>query len=271
MDALILAAGFGTRLRAISESKPLAPIRGVPLIELAIRQAALAGVDRAVVVTGYRADFVEAALPSISRIAGIEVIAQRLGNYALSNGHSVMAGASRISGDYLLMMADHIISLSILRRLMNEGRGTRGVTLAIDRRVDSPLIDPDDATWVDVDHRNHICAIGKGIARYNAVDCGAFLATPELQRAIAAAIDAGHSGSLSDGMQYLADRGRAATMDIGDAWWLDVDDPLAHAQAEAGVVAHLPEIFTAGASIPGSEVTDRLHVRRSPIKVGVAR
>ena len=30
----------------------------------------------------------------------------------------------------------------------------------------------------------------------------------------------GKAGSLSEGMQKLADAGRAATMDIGAAWWL---------------------------------------------------
>ena len=243
VEAMILAAGFGSRLRAISESKPLTPVRGIALIELAIRQAALAGAERIVVVTGYRADLVEAALPAMARRAGVEVVAQRVDNWALPNGYSVLAGARRIAGDYLLMMADHIVSDSILSRLRHAGRESRGVTLAIDRRVASPLIDPDDATWVETDERDFIRRIGKGILGYNAVDCGAFLATPELQRAICAAIDAGRSGSLSDGMQYLADRGRAATMDIGEAWWLDVDDPAAHDLAEAHVAQHLDHIY----------------------------
>lgn len=243
MEALILAAGFGSRLRAISESKPLTPVLGIPLIELGIRQAALAGVERVVVVTGYRADLVEAALPAMARRAGIAVTAQRVENWSLPNGYSVLAGASRIAGDYLLMMADHILSHTILAGLKQAAGKSRGVTLAIDRRVTSPLIDPDDATWVQTDERDFIRSIGKGVANYNAVDCGAFLATPELQRAISAAIEAGRSGSLSDGMQYLADRGRAATMDIGDSWWLDVDDPTAHGLAEANVAQHLAHIY----------------------------
>jgi NDP-sugar pyrophosphorylase family protein len=55
MDALIIAAGYGTRLREISESKPLTPICGVPLLEWAVRQARAAGVERVVVVTGHQA------------------------------------------------------------------------------------------------------------------------------------------------------------------------------------------------------------------------
>jgi choline kinase len=196
-----------------------------------------------VVVTGHQAETVEAALPTLAGRAGIPVIAGRVDDWSKPNGFSVMAGAARIEGDYLLLMADHIFSASILKRLAAQGGPDRGVTLATDRRVTSPLVDPDDATWVATDPAGRIRAIGKGIADYDAVDCGAFLATPELAAAIAEAVSAGKPGSLSDGMQRLADRGRAATMDVGEAWWLDVDDPRAHALAEAEAPVQLKEIY----------------------------
>ena len=46
MDALIIAAGFGSRLRDISDSKPMTPIAGIPLLELGVRQAKAAGVEK---------------------------------------------------------------------------------------------------------------------------------------------------------------------------------------------------------------------------------
>ncbi len=244
MDALIIAAGFGSRLRELSESKPLTPVAGISLLELGVRQAAAAGAQRVVVVTGHRADEIEAALPALSIRAGVPVASARVADWSLPNGHSVMAGAEQIAGDYLLMMADHIFSASILQRLAQQGSAARGVTLAIDRRITSPLIDPDDATWVGTDLQGRITAIGKTIETYDAVDCGAFLATPELAFAIGEAIAAGCAGSLSEGMQRLADAGRAGTMDIGEAWWLDVDDPRAHALAEAEAPLNLPEIYS---------------------------
>lgn len=243
MDALIIAAGYGSRLRELSESKPLTPVAGIPLIELGARQAAAAGARRVVVVTGHRADEVEAFLPGLSQRAGVPVVAERIDDWSKPNGWSVMAGAARIDGNYLLMMADHIFSAPILKALAGQHGADRGVTLGIDRRIDSPLIDPDDATWVETDARGFIRSIGKTIPVYDAVDCGAFLATPELAQAIAAAIADGKGGSLSDGMQRLADAGRAATMDIGDTWWLDVDDPRAHELAEAEAPAQLAEIY----------------------------
>ncbi len=247
MDALIIAAGFGSRLAGLSPCKPLTPIAGVPLIELGVRQARAAGAARVVVVTGHEAERLEAFLPGLGARAGIPVVAERVADWSLPNGYSVMAGAARISGDYLLMMADHIFAAPILNNLAQtggaDGAKDWGVTLAIDRRVVSPLIDPDDATWVRTALNGRIITIGKTIAPYDAVDCGAFLATPELAGAIAAAITAGKAGSLSDGMQRLAEAGRAATMDVGEGWWMDVDDPRAHAIAEVQAPHYLPEFY----------------------------
>ena len=246
MDALIIAAGFGSRLAALSPSKPLTPVAGVPLLELGVRQAAAAGAEKVVVVTGHEAGRIEAALPDLAARAGLPVEAARVADWAKPNGWSVLAGAERISGDYLLMMADHVFAAPLLQGLARAGGADRGVTLAIDRATTSELIDPDDATWVKTADDGRILAIGKTIARWNAVDCGAFLATPELAQAIRAAIAAGKAGSLSEGMQVLADAGRAQTHDIGSgpgAWWMDVDDPRAHALAEELAPRYLPECY----------------------------
>ena len=248
MDALIIAAGVGSRLRDISESKPMTPVAGVPLLELGVRQAKAAGAQRVVVVTGHEAERLEAALPALSQRAGLPVVAQRVADWSKPNGWSVMAGAAQIAGNYLLMMSDHIFSAPILSGLAQQGGADRGVTLAVDLRIDDPLIDPDDATWVQRGADGFIRAIGKTIPAYDAADCGAFLCTPELAQAIAAAIAGGQAGSLSEGMQRLADAGRAATWEIGGAWWLDVDDPRAHALAEAQAPLHLPEVYAAALS-----------------------
>jgi len=245
MDALIIAAGFGSRLRGVSDSKPLTPIAGIPLLELGVRQAKAAGARRVVVVTGHEAERIESALPALALRAGLPIEARRVDDWSKPNGWSVIAGAEAIAGNYLLMMSDHIFSAAILTDLARQHGSDRGVTLAVDYRCDNPLVDPDDATWVKLDGRGFITAIGKTIAEYDAVDCGAFLATPELADAIRAAIADGQAGSLSEGMQRLADAGRAATMDIGAAWWLDVDDPRAHALAEDQAPRELPEIYAA--------------------------
>lgn len=243
MDAVIIAAGYGSRLASLSPSKPLTPVCGVPLIEVGVRQCRAAGVTRVVIVTGHEAEAVETFLADLSERVGIPIEPVRLADWSKPNGWSVIAGSAACQGPFLLLMADHMFDAGILRRLGDEHKADRDVTLAIDRRIDNPLVDPDDATWVKTDERGFITAIGKTISEFDAVDCGAFLATPALADSIRAAISTGKPGSLSDGMQWLADRGRAATMEIGGAWWMDVDDPRAHALAEAEAPSWIPDAF----------------------------
>ena len=220
MMCLILAAGLGTRLREVSQSKPLTPVAGVPLIAHAIQRAAAGGANGFVVVTGHEADSVEAFLGGL----GAAVQCVRTPDWNRPNGFSVLAGAEAIAGAYLLLMSDHLFEPEIIRGLLAAPRRDTGVTLAVDRRLSGPLLDLDDATKVELAEDGRILRIGKALDRFDAIDTGIFLATPELAGAIRADIAAGGSGSLSEGVQRLADAGRAATFDIGSARWIDVDD-----------------------------------------------
>ncbi len=61
MDAVVMAAGEGTRLRPLTERwpKPLLPIDGRPVIATLLREIAAAGCRLALVVTGHLAEQVE--------------------------------------------------------------------------------------------------------------------------------------------------------------------------------------------------------------------
>ena len=51
--------------------------------------------------------------------------------------------------------------------------------------------------------------------------------------ALRASVAATGAASISAGVEALAADGAAQVVDVGDAWWLDVDDPRALDQAEA--------------------------------------
>jgi NDP-sugar pyrophosphorylase family protein len=59
--AVVLAAGRGTRMMPLTANlpKPLIPVAGVPILERILRGLAAAGVDEAVVVTGYLGRMIE--------------------------------------------------------------------------------------------------------------------------------------------------------------------------------------------------------------------
>jgi choline kinase len=222
VDCLIIAAGHGSRLRAVSPSKPLTPVVGMPLIERVIRAAAEGGATRFFVATGHEAERLEAFLETLP----FPITPVRVADWDLPNGHSVLAGAARIPGDYLLTMADHLFDPAIVAALI--AAPPAALVLAVDRDLAGPLLDMDDATKVDTGQAGAIVRIGKQLDRFDAIDTGLFRATP----ALAGAIGAG-GGSLSEGVQRLADAGEAMTLDVTGRFWLDVDDPAALAKAEA--------------------------------------
>ena len=236
MKCVIVAAGQGLRLRAIAPLKPLAPLLGAPLIAHVIDCALDGGATEFVVVTGYEGDKLEKFLYAHAAARGLRLNCIRNPNWRASNGLSVAAAGPVLHGKFLLLMSDHLFDPQIVRDLLAAHAESPGVALAVDRRLASPLVDLEDVTRVEVGPDGGIKRIGKLIDRYNAFDTGIFLASPLLIQAIEAKAAAGGVGSISEGMQALADQGLAVAHDIGERFWLDIDDPEAfgHAQREAG-------------------------------------
>jgi choline kinase len=231
MNCLIIAAGHGSRLRDISPSKPLTLVAGVPLIEHVARAAAAGGASAFIVVTGHEAERLEGFLAGLAQRLGLPIATVRIADWDLPNGHSVLAGAASINGDYLLTMSDHLFDPAIIGLLL--AAPAAALTLAVDRDLANPLLDMDDATKVALGADGAILRIGKTLDEFDAIDTGLFRATPALAEAIRAAVADGGAGSLSEGVQRLAERGEAMTVEIKGARWLDVDDPIALAKAEA--------------------------------------
>ncbi len=249
MKALIVAAGQGVRLRGLAASKPLAPVGGVALIERVIAGAAQAGVGEFVVVTGYEGQALAVALADIAARLALSVTPVFNPGWRGANGVSVLAAQAELPGDFLLLMADHLFDPSILAELMALETPDSSVVLAVDRRLGNPLVDLDDVTRVQTDAGGGaITRIGKLIDAYDAFDTGLFRAGPALLQALRADVDGGGAGSISAGMQRLADAGQAQAFDIGDRFWIDVDDGPALEKAEAHLRAARPALHPAQAA-----------------------
>lgn len=234
MHALIVAAGFGSRLRAVSPSKPLTSVAGTALIERVILAAHAGGATAFTVVTGHEGDSLERHLAFVARKHRLSIACVRTADWSRPNGFSVLTGADAIGGErHLLMMADHLFDPGLVAAVI--ASPPAALTLGVDRRLGNPLVDMDDVTRVRTDDGGRIVAIGKHLADYDCFDTGVFAVDARFHDALRGAVAAGGSGSISDGVNALAAVGGAITVDIGDAWWLDVDDPRALEQAEAAL------------------------------------
>jgi 1L-myo-inositol 1-phosphate cytidylyltransferase len=147
----------------------------------------------------------------------------------MANGVSVLRAAGKIATPFFLLMCDHLFDPDIVREMAVQKCGS-GVILAVDRRIGAnPLVDLEDVTRV-WEEDGQIIEIGKLLPRYNAFDTGIFLCGAGLFEALESARSAGKD-SLSDGVRELARNGAARVFDIGDRFWLDVDDERACALA----------------------------------------
>src|SRR3954471_12492327 len=112
MDAIILAAGLGTRLRpyTLTTPKPLLPVRGRPILDWTL--AALPpGVVRVVVVTHYLADQVDAFLRSQQRHANWVTVHQQTPRgtgdaFRSCRGHVTADRVLVLNGDDLYAASD---------------------------------------------------------------------------------------------------------------------------------------------------------------------
>jgi choline kinase len=232
MQGLIVAAGQGVRLRDIAPSKPLAAVNGVPLIERVIDNAHAGGIDEFLVVTGYEGQRLETFLKRLAARKRLRIATTRNPAWKQANGHSVVAAEPYLDERFVLMMADHLVDPSIFVDLTAEPAAPDEVVLAVDRRLDNPLVDLADVTRVRTDPEGRILAIAKFLEPYDAFDTGVFLASRALPAAIRDDVGAGGTGGISEGMRRLAAAGLARAFDIGDRFWLDVDDSVAHGHAE---------------------------------------
>ena len=229
---MILAAGLGSRLaNGKTTPKPLREVLGVPLIVRIIRGLEQAGVQEIGIVIGHLGDALVRGLSSHS--FGAELRFFTNDEYQKPNGTSLLKARDFITEPTLLLMSDHLWSPSLLSAVVSYPIADGESVLGVDYRIES-CFDLEDATKVQVEG-DRIKRIAKELSDYNALDTGVFLITPAFIEALEV-IDGPRGCSLSQGVAALAMQGRMKAADIGEASWIDVDTPEAHAEAERLIV-----------------------------------
>ena len=237
MTCLIIAAGRGSRLAERTDSKPLLAVAGRRLIEWVIRAAARVDIRDFVVVTGYHSDQLQRFLAPWALQNGFSVACVYNPDWERENGLSVLRAKESLRDNFFLLMADHIFDEEIMSKLRSQKIAAGEVILAVDSRMENnPDVDWNDVTKVRV-RDGSIVDIGKTISDPNAFDCGVFLCTPAIFTALEESARRGDF-TLSGGMRVLAERGKARAFDIGDLFWIDVDDETALRKAESRLCRH---------------------------------
>ena len=138
--------------------KPLTVVAGVPLVIRAVQSLETAGCCEIVVVLGHEPDPIRQTVESgYGGNARVKFVTND--RYDLQNGVSLLAARPHLNGEFILMMADHIVDDETMERARLHTPRADTATLLVDYKLKS-VFDMDDATKVlEIDNR--VDEIGK--------------------------------------------------------------------------------------------------------------
>ena len=116
MQAVILAAGEGKRVRPLTHSRPkaLIPVANRPIIEYVIDALIQNGIRDIIVVVGYRKEQVTRYLNSLTVPVTVVVQDKQLGT-----AHALTCARSKITGDFLVLPGDNYIDAGSIAKIKN--------------------------------------------------------------------------------------------------------------------------------------------------------
>lgn len=228
-EAVILMAGSGSRLRGVEETvlKPLVPVLDRPLISYIIDALVASGIETIHAVVGFEREIIKAA---VSRLIPSDLKLHFIDNpeWQKQNGISLLTAANHLTTPFLLTMSDHLFDRVIVDLLL-KGADLNLLNVAVDRKLDS-IFDLDDAMKVQT-RGKQVVALGKNLSEYDAIDIGLFICPLEIFAYLERANKNGDC-SLADAVGMMAGDGKVRAIDIGDAWWQDIDTPSMLRRAE---------------------------------------
>ena len=227
MEAIILAAGLGTRLRPLTDRIPkaLVEVDGVPMLERVARRLVDAGAHRLIINTHHLGEQIEEFVRAREGF-GVDVrFSRETGDAPLDTGGGILQAARlmELREPFLVHNSDVVTDLS-LRELLAAHEPDVLATLAVNRaETRSPLL-LDDAGIVGVRYPSgseQLARPVEGTLREGAFS-GVSVVSPDLPGLMN---ETGAFSVITVYLRLIAAGYRVEAWDIGDALWADIGTP----------------------------------------------
>ena len=141
MQAIVLAAGEGSRMRPLTAKMPkvMLPVAGKPLLEHIILRSHAAGADRFVLVVGYQAESVRSYFGDGS-LLGVK-IEYAFQDKQLGTGHALMAAESLAEDRFLVLNGDVRPDVPSLQEMARGGAAVSAIKVDDPRRYGVFLVE----------------------------------------------------------------------------------------------------------------------------------
>ena len=213
--------------------KALAKVDGLPLIIRNLRTLYAAGVEEAVVVTGFEAEQVSRALSRYH--VGLNIIEVHNPHWQRGDAHSVLAAAEYVDGPCLLVPCGHLYPPSLVRRMLNFPAPVDSIVLAVDRRIDE-VFDENECLKIRL-YGELAWDVGYNLESPDGVAPGMIRISLHLIETLKRLV-ADADLSILDCLRAMARRGRVRVLDVNNARWIAISSPQAKRYAELLLKLH---------------------------------
>ncbi|PHQ39168.1 glucose-1-phosphate thymidylyltransferase [Halorubrum persicum] len=217
--AVILAAGEGRRLEPLTNRrpKPMVPVANRPLLEHVIEAVAAAGIDRIVLVVGYKQERIRNHFRDGDDWGvTIEYVEQ---STQLGTGHAVLQAESAVDGPFVVLNGDRIVdaeAVSAVRDRLRDGDAPLVTVTAVESPRDYGVARIDGDRVTEIDEKP------EGAVDTNRINAGVYGFSPAIFDAIRSTNTPGEL-AITATLNELAERG-AVTGVSYDGRWLDVSN-----------------------------------------------
>ena len=261
---IVLAAGEGTRLRPLTRNrpKPMLPAGNRPILEYVLDALLDAGVERLVVVVGYKRDRVQEHFGSTYRDAPITYVRQEK---QLGSGHALLQARDAVDGSFIAVNGDRVIDPETVSAVLDRFDGEEPA-MAVREHTNAAQY---GAVRVDGDRVTDLVEKPRG-DDYRLINAGVYAFTPACFDRLAETPRRDGSLILTDALVPTVDEGGVAAV-ATDGLWVDATYPwdlleVARRLLADGWVAeqqHAPGVFVHRSASVHEDAT-----LQSPVVVG---
>ncbi|MHA1709793.1 MAG: phosphocholine cytidylyltransferase family protein [Candidatus Baldrarchaeia archaeon] len=243
-EAVILAAGMGTRLSIISNQRPkfLVKVLGWPLIFFPILMLISIGIFNIniVVPKGWKSE-AEQTLRKIK--ANFQIIEND--EPQRDNGYSFLLSKQIVSSDkFLLTMCDHILPPSLVSTFINNSPLDSNVHVLVAGDKSPRYIDVCEATRILTAKDDNVIKIGKNLPTFDYIDIGLFIIDRKTFKVAEDLASKKYVIRLSDVINELLDRNFIVkVIDITGNPWTEIDTVNDYFSAHTGKRREVIDIF----------------------------
>ena len=238
LKTLVLAGGFGTRLRPLSCSRPKAlfPVANKPLIDYTLGSLSEAGVETVVLAVYYMAESLVRYLGPTKNDLGILYLREQR---PMGTGGPIRQARDMMNGEKFMVMNGDLLTDFDYKRLINYHEEKGGIATVALTQVE----DPYRYGSVELDWEGRITRFVEkpelGKAPSNLINAGIYVLEPEIFDYIP---DGGKVRIETQVFPKLAEEQQLYGFE-SHGFWMDIGEPIDYLNANAAVLARQRKVI----------------------------